>query len=560
MFQFAKAAATAGIIGGGIGQFAFTHNHSLMTFDVSPTSFKSKSPGGVEFLLGPERTGFVVTNMSRYYKVLSMRPVPQAPLRIMYETSSLGFSVEYLGGATLSAKGASAPFLTWSDGSVGPGVPAAPSKWLLLTWPEPRPPLLFCFTGLPASVTATPTSDGFTITIPKYTGVVRIRQPFGNDAIATQNASEMGKLAERLRPLIEQLSKPAPVLQQTLIEDDKYGPVITWIYDKPGAVLPAPLTRGFNKGNLKILSNTTAVGAKKDVLQTAENELKVKFITHELRPGTPVVFGNVAVDSPATISYIDPQSVAEATMSWLFGNGDSGTPGILEEAFVGFSDELKYETDPVTQSRFGFAKDGTGAALLAAHCFSQEARNIKTELLSSLFDSLDWVTWQPAGATRKEKETAAALLALCCAFRKSPEERALGAMASLGASDDAPYSQIRNGIYSNQKMPDWFSALESPVRSISPDVSAKGDKTGIVVFGDAQSVNGFYVELLTDADLRVVSKVNVKSMLVASPGLHTSYYVVPERVGPWKLTLARKAPGRPIPRAAPSPRYSEARR
>src|SRR5688500_10882930 len=146
MLVLAPALAASSLIGG-FGQFGFGHSHTLPAFDVSPTAFVAHAPNAIQIYLGPERTGIVVESISRFGKSISLRQAGNATVRMDFETTALGFSLRYVNGMEWTAQGEAPPFITWSEGTVGPGVPAAAEGWALLTWRNERPPLLLVFSN-----------------------------------------------------------------------------------------------------------------------------------------------------------------------------------------------------------------------------------------------------------------------------------------------------------------------------------------------------------------------------------------------------------------------------
>ncbi|MBA3727582.1 MAG: hypothetical protein H0W86_14410, partial [Armatimonadetes bacterium] len=258
MFLFGSAAAVAGLVGG-FGQFGFGHIHELATFHVGPTFFRAKAPGGFDISIGPVRTGFVVTQQSRYAKTLEMRAAPRSPSRIHFETTSLGFSLQYApGGFEMGAKSVAAPFISWSDGTVGPGVPSAASNWALLSWAEARPPILLCFASAPASVTAVEESGGFRLVCKDYVGTVGVPLPFGGESFATVRAADFGEAIAKLKLRVAEMARPAPNVIGVAVEEDAQGLTAVWKFDSPGAIIPLPVYSGVTTGSLKIIGQTAS--------------------------------------------------------------------------------------------------------------------------------------------------------------------------------------------------------------------------------------------------------------------------------------------------------------
>lgn len=561
MLLFVNLAA-ASALAGGFGQFAFGHTHTLPAFEVSPEYFQARATGGVRFLLGSERTGFLITNASRYGKVLTMRPKSGAPLRIFFEPLSAGFSLEYKDGFTIAAESVETPYITWSEGSVGMGVPSAPSKWLLLSWPKKRPPILLVF-DKPAAAIVRATAEGFSLQS-DYSGIVFVRAPFGQEAIATSNAADLGALAARLISVLPKVSTASPKLIGTSVSTDTNGLTAEWQFDRAGAVLPAPLLQGVAAGSAKILSRyETLSGRESGLWISSDATMRVRFLTRKLGYGAAAVLGKPFA-SAATISHIDTEGICQAALDYLCGNTDAVSARAIADAASLFEDELKLAKDPITLSPLAFEKNGAGSALGAAHTFAGMAMNGESRWLEGFAGSVDWVDWLPAGGDLQERRAAAAILSLAGALSDDDEVRVLAAMCNC-AADGTELSSVREWIYPNAakinaEHPAWYDAMFSPIRILSTGFDFAMEPKGFVVLGEAASTKGFRIELAADAPLSVFSKLGLENVNVLNLEGQAVIGATPSAPGEWKLTLVRQTPGRPLPAAAPSPRYSAGQR
>ena len=565
----------AGSVAGGFGQFAFTHQHVLATFEVGPAAFRANAPSAVEIRFGPERTGFNARRLTRYMKTLSMRPEPRAPLRIAFETTSLGFSPEFRDGLRFEASGIVPPFITWAEGSVGPGVPSAPSRWALLSWPTPHPPILLVFPTRPASLIARRTERGFVLEAQEgYSGWVRVRAPFGMTEIAATSASELGRLVERITPHLERLTAPAPKLVGFSVEEDSNGLTAVWRFDRPGALVPAPLIARRRSGNVKLLSGLRRAGASEsgDLWECEGTELNVRFLARRLPPGAAVVRPPSSPPAlPATVSHIDAESVADAAMLRLSGLADELLTNSLATAVQAFGEERRRDREPVTGSPIMFDRSGRGSRLAAAHALAVAAA--LGEPVSSqdgLLGSIDWVTWLPAGQDERERLEAAAILAVAAALSNSPEDRVLGAMAETAVAASGgpllhPFHILRAWIYPHPsrlslRPPGWWTALQSPVRTLSAGVKARAEGNSVLIEGLALNTDPIEVRFRSDAPLAAADSLNLSDVQIREDAGEFRFLLRPDRPGVWRLRLSRPSSSAPIPMGAPGPGYSEAPR
>jgi len=536
--------AAASIISG-YGQFAFGHDHQLPAFDVSPTRFVAHAPNAFAISLGPERSGFVVKGLSRFEKSLAIRPKANAPIQINYETTSLGFTLRYVGGMQWSAEGVDAPFITWDEGTVGPGVPSAPSEWALLTWRAERPPLLLYFSN-PASLTALKTASGFVLKADDWTGSVRVRLPWGDRSVATASAADFGKLAVELQPRLKVIATGAPKPLSSSVAIVANGYELTLNFDAVGAVVPPAAIAAQESGLVKILSPMIEGGAH-GMPQCATTELRL-FLKAPvpMAPGAPIVVGSArpAAGTPE-----------DRLLAYMTGNSSEADSLALSQ-----QQAIAYKvTEPFTKIGLPLAIDGSGSYRAALRGAELVAQGISAPFLDSIFAGLDWVTWQPPGSTPQERAEAASALAIAGPFCRSADNRALAAMANAGIRLQTGFDDVRNSFYSASTAP-WLTAALSPVRVLTPGVLGKALPSGIKVFGRAKSIGSFDLRLLSDQPLETIGKENVARLMTIGTEAETVIRVWPKTAGEWNLTFRRSSEGRSIPKAAPSPRYNAARR
>ncbi|MBA3726374.1 MAG: hypothetical protein H0W86_07950 [Armatimonadetes bacterium] len=218
-----------------------------------------------------------------------------------------------------------------------------------------------------------------------------------------------------------------------------------------------------------------------------------------------------------------------------------------------------FATEPVSGIGLPFAATGFGSSDAASRLLASLSVGTRPKSVEGLLGSIDWVTWLPVGADAAERTEAAGLVAVAGGFLRNSEERVLAAMANAGAVN-GPLSGVRRWLYPNQQLlsvqePGWWSALRSPVRLLSPGMSLRDAGEGFLVRAETQTTESVKIEVQSDAPLQILGSSNLEQVFVIGEEPFT-VRARPVAPGPWRLRLGRRGPGRAIPRAAPSPRYS----
>jgi hypothetical protein len=528
---------------GGFGQFAIGHSHFLPAFDLSPTEFEAHAPNAIAITIGPERAGFVVTSLSRFGKTVAIRPTAHAPTEIVYETTSLGFGLKYVAGMEWQGPG-EAPFITWKDGTVGPGVPSAPAHWVVLTWPSERPPLLLVFSN-PASLIAEKSATGFKLTAEKWTGRIHVRLPLGNRSVATGTAADFGGLLAEVTPLIDLLMQPAPKPLYAKVETVETGYRVIVKFDRQGAVVPPAALEAVANGRAIIESPVIEGGPKEMPLCSTDELVFTVLAPPAASPGTPFAFGSSSIEASS-----------EEDLVLAYVTGALSAPGSFKLAAL--PPMVAMYTEPITGIGLPFASDGTGSYRTALRGAVFLAQGKNASFLDSLFAGIDWVTWQPPGSSPQEKANAAAAMAIAGPFCSSLENRAIAAMAGASRKLKTGFDPFLEGVYKSGARPDWAAMLYSPVKVLTAGTSVSTVAGGLRVSGVAETIESFNLTLSSDVPLQIASQQNVERTMTISTGARTTLRVRPKSSGEWSIIFRREAGASPIPKAVPSPRYSEA--
>jgi hypothetical protein len=543
----------AGLVGG-FGHFAFTDSYSLPACEITPNSFRVKSEGAPTIVFGQDRKIATVA-MTRYFKEVQSSFVQNSPLRIRYEPTSIGFSLEYAGGFVFSGSG-NAPFISWSEGTVGPDVPSAPSTWALLSWSDPKPPILLCFPSGNASLVSEKNPSGFQVRCTGYTGKVFVRFPFGSKNIATRTAADFGGIVAPISQNMSYLSAPAPHLIGVAYEKESDGITAIWKFDRPGALIPLPVIGGVRLGSVRIINPTRPafLGGDDAIRACAGDELRLRFTMARLRPGAAGVAGAPGAEEPG--------SLADSALALLCGNAPQ-----FARLKASLAAAMKTVVEPTTTIPLPHEDTGAGSASAAERFLAGSALGVRLTWADGLFAGLDWTDWLPAGGDHKERVEAAALLALAGPLLEDPEERILAAMANAALADepDAPSFSVRRWLYPNAALarlpkPGWLAAMQSPIRIFTPGVAAAQDASGLWLVGTAETIEAFDLTVKMDAPFEIGATENLDQVIAIADAPATVMQVRPRAAGPWRIKIVRLSPGAALPKAAPSPRYSADRR
>lgn len=546
------------------GQFAYGDTHRLAFFEVSPTEFTFLRNHGARIQFS-EPTDFFPQRLSRFDKVLTYRPRPGAPLRLRFEATSLGFSLQYRDGFRLKGRGTSAPYLTWAEGSVGPGVPTPATGWALLSWSEPLPPVLLVFSGEPVALQVSEQADGWALeTQTPYDGWVMVRAPLGGEAVITRGAADLGRLVARVKDKVATMGE-APRLTDVEASADDRGVTVTWRFDRPGAFVPPPATGGANERRLKLLSPIERVGTGES-FRCSSNELTIRFIGRGLHPGRGVVVGQVAEEE---FPLDQPRHIAEAALACVWNTLSARGETELRRFLGVWASYAGVDREPATGLPWPGGRERDALAEYAALCLAERALGMSAERPTALFASLDWLTWLPTGDAEQARE-AAAYLALLGALSQDAYERALGAMAQAALrveQAEQPFDSLRDEVYPIAAVLDLapprrlLPAL-SPIRVLSHGTTVSCRDGEISFEGLVTKVEPFDVRLLGATVVPQVSaKFNLDAPEMTVRGSVVAVRLTPRRVGYWKLSVrVSEATFRALPSAMPSPRCNEGRR
>lgn len=518
-------------------------------------------PGGRRIQFAPETSDWSVQRLSCFDKVLSYRPQAGYPIRARLDTASNSVSLEYRDGFVLSGSG-SAPFVSWSEASAGPGVPTPPVRWVALSWSEGGPVVLLRFAG-PAGVTVE--EDGGTWTLRSngtYSGWVHLWLPLGSESVVTRSASDLGRLVARIAAGAERLEDVPRVVGWQVDVDDR-GVSANWQFDRPGSLIPSACLVEDNRLRIKVLSKATHLGTT-SAMRIDEANLRIRFVARKLLSGRAVTTGDRSYES---FSLDDPAGIFEATVAYLWNRLSPEDERVLRASVQNWRAGLPNAREPFTGLRWPGGRSRQALREFAAFSMADLALFGRTEGVEALAAALDWTSWTLSADA--DGQFATGVLAIAGALAESPSLRATGAVAAAGlrgvGGSDA-FAPLLDGLYPIASVldlppPSWLRAGLSPVRLVggeNVEVRQSADGT-LIIESLAPGAGPLRLTLASVGECEVHSKFNLEAPTFALSGNDLTISLQVRRAGYLKLALKPKK-SFACPPSAPSPRYNAGQR
>jgi len=519
---------------------------------------------------------------------------PRCPTKLRVNLLAPGFELYFQSGVLLRFSSLSGPFLSWNEGSVGSNVPTPEVPWVMVTFRDSQPPLLLSTIGPNAAFRVDGKAGDWRLrTMDARAGWIRVSAPLGDRPYPANSAAQLGDLVRRLRPEIPFLTGPAPNWLETSIEEDPQGVVATWRFDRPGAILPAPIVLAPLAGYpLKLQSPTRRLSGANElgpVTAATEARFTVRFPVRRIPTGRSLSLGEAKWEPPATVSAIDIPTVAELAFANLTAQRDlvakTASRGALEEYLA----SANYEVEPNTGQRLPYTASGRGLDLAAAHALlmqaettAEKATSEPNSLLTSVAWRRDWYTWRVWARDQSVSRRASALAALAGALCVEKERRLDAAMFQAGLAAERGYTEWRrkNGLsVIEAKLLEPLEALraaffgmeskgaqaEAFLRSLQSEIRVYGD---LAYSAEARTESLALIFGLREAGPRTVVLASGYPITV-NEGANVTVQSVQDALGFTVIRLTPKEPGRcellispptwaaPLPKAAEVPRYVE---
>lgn len=580
------------------GRFGYVKQIAVPGFVVAGDGFRMNLPAAELIKFETPSRVWSCQSISAHGETVVLSGIGRSPAKLKADLWAPGFALYVQHGLALKLTGPLSPYLSWTEGSVGPDVPTPRCKWILVSFQDGRPPVLLAFVGGSEALRVVGKPGEWTVqTESPFVGWVRVVAPAGLVAHPAGTAQALGRLVASVSHDADRWSEPAPQLQSLAVEDGPTAVTATWSFDKPGAIVPVAATLAELGGyRATIESKTERIDAPNEcgpVTVCSEPRLVVRFPIRRLPTGRSLPLGEPIGEATSTAPAAGVAAVAELALRNLQAARDPAARSSAEDGLSSYLTEADYVSEPLTGQRLPFAADGRGADLAAAYAMLMQvlystvsATSEPNALLTSLTWRRDEYTWEFWAGDSESGRRTAALAALAGALCPEPSRRLEAAMFEAGlaarrglnvwrrrrgdlAKEPAliePLESVRNAFFASG-LP---GAGEDPfVRSLFSDVRVYGEQavvlTSLPVGGYRIAWTAFDARptVLTFASAYPldITPRSVFDKFSASQALgFTILNCTPKSAGPCEALLRIPSWASALPPAAPPPRYSETAR
>ncbi len=539
-----------------------------------------------------------ILTSSSFEQTIGYLPLPDCPTKFKVSLTAPGFSMFVDGKLVLGSTQIGAPYLTWSEGSVRQGVPTPAVQWVVVSFSPNQPAYIFGFPGTPGAMIIQGKPGNWRLELAPRTGWIRVGRV--QAVVGTNSAASLGQLKLAAQKSAWLFAQPAPVLLQTKVAATNNSIQATWTFDRPGAVLPAPIFLARLDGlNVRLLSKTeriSSTGPLGPVEVALGKELIVHLPLKRIPTGRPAAIGSPTTSPPGTVSPLDVPSIAELAFEVIPASREPEVIKIAESAYSEFLSQVHFSPEPVTGTQLPFLESGRGADLAAAHALlsqilvsTKRASSEENSLFTGLIWGQDWLTWKFTAADPAINRRVGAFAAITGAFCPEPERRLSAAMFEAGLAAERGYIRWQNrlhaspvirtitpdllepmwnlrktifgytNVYSPIDPPDPFvSLLRSPIRAYAePAFTITKDETGLTCTWSALHLRSQGLAFASSAPIKFFAKQNLTDLTATSALGIAEVRFTPETTGACTAKLDWPTWAPEIPAWAPPPRYSE---
>lgn len=480
----------------GFGRFGYSDVPQVPGFEVSAEGFKAQTGSADTFrfvrTLTLKRTAASAENATYICETFA-----GAPQSIRVNLRSPGFEIYCYYGLDLQVRSLGGPVLTSGSASYGPGTPAPGGKWVMATFADVQPPVLFSFLdGQPETVVSGRSGEWHLKTLTPYKGWVRVCLPFGTRSLSASGVQSLGHLAQRVKSFESVWSQPAPKLVSQTAEVGDTSVKVTWSFDRAGALVPPAYVLAKLAGyklrtpsSLRAMDGHTEQGPLAVCLDKA---LVVQFPIRRLRPGRPVAVQTGLFPSPPTTTEPSVATFFEGAITNLMAARTKAWSSWGTAAIDEYLARATYTTEPLTGRALPFDAEGVGSDLAAAAaCLWRSVApqpSSSNRLLDALLTRFDPMSWRIDGPDRAVLRRAEALTSLACLLDQVDRQVATSAMLhaglcaetalesflvqaghqSEGKSLSNPLAAMRSALFSpSSKLDSKWAMLFSPIRVAS---------------------------------------------------------------------------------------------
>ncbi|MCH7944661.1 MAG: hypothetical protein IIC73_01410 [Armatimonadetes bacterium] len=179
------------------GRFGYKPFPSVPGFTITADGFRSSSSGADTLRFVRPLQGFTAFEVSDRAALFTGPRFALAPQKFRVDLRSPGFEMYFPYGFQFTVTSLRNPFLSWSEGSVGPDVPTPESKWVLVSFQDRQPPIMLVFDKLPSGVVVRGSAGQWRIeTTGHFEGWIRFCLPLGQYARPGMSAASLGRIVQ----------------------------------------------------------------------------------------------------------------------------------------------------------------------------------------------------------------------------------------------------------------------------------------------------------------------------------------------------------------------------
>lgn len=494
------------------GRFGYTDTWSVPAMVLDKQGFKVDYGASDKFQFTRPLTLWRPISTTAFTQIVTTAPFAGSPSKLRHELTAPGFSAYFELGIDLKVASLKTPFITWPDGEKAASMdgsvpyPTPEVKWALISFRDEQPPILLAFPYKNCSLQIKGKTGDWHITSDRnWTGWMRVVAPTGTLPRRTNDAHELGTLVQDIQKAEAFWSQAPPVLMGLKVEDDEASVTAEWTFDKPGAVLPDPLTLApFASYPLTVQTKTRRVNALVNggpLVVSDEAKIRVRFPARRIPTGRILAVGAPS-QTIGTASYLDPNGVTELAFANLFSPAERGMREMAESTFAEFLSNAAYQKEPFTGQQLTYGVDGKSLDVTAAQALLMQstisvsrASSEGNSLLTSVVWRRDWLSWRIWCDNSDISRRTAALGAIAAALAPEPERRLDGAMLEAGLRSEQGLRiwRRRNNL---EPGPPLLEALET-VRSdiYLPEDYRRVSGLGKILLGDLRSYGAIPIVL-----------------------------------------------------------------
>ncbi len=531
----------SGAWGQSFGRFGYQAPAYSPGFKFEAAGFRANQSRADQFSFPSGGSPARAISVSEYSATYWLAGKAGGPSKLRINQFAPGFELYFPQGMQLGLSSTQAPFLSWGEGSVGPGVPTPAGRWVLISFQDDQPAVLLCVPGGDISLKLSGRPTDWRLASENQTGQwVRVCLPFGERPTPTVDVAALGAAVQKVKLNESFWTQPAPNLIKREARTSDLGTVGVWTFDSPLAVVPlAVLLSGKGGYGIKILSKLTPVDAtfaETPLAYVQDGRLAIEFPMAPVKAGRSAVIGVPADRKMPLGSAFQLEYVFSLALETLIVTPDMTVDTLANGALNDYLVNAPNEPEPLTKQHLPFRSTGEGMDLAAAQALLAQCMILSkgtfepNPLFTSILWTRDAMTWMPAIGDPEIRRRTAALGAITGFFSDDPDTRLEGAMFEAGLAAERgraiwqgnpnvfrePIERLRRTAFSVQEVwsvDPFLKSLQSGLR-IGGEVRAAITESPDGAILNWQPVTGSASELWLQSPtpFELTAKANLKSL------------------------------------------------